>query len=201
VLCGDAKSVHVVSPCAHLICRTCWDGSDLSACPLCLRRIDPKDPFLKPSFDEEQPAHVRSDRLRLLSLAAVEERFDLTGPAKILLPFGVDLLTKELRWYDVNLSAAGYGHNVSWYGGHLALMAATLEEVHGSGDRVSLWEICCWHAAARAVLTGDIAARSGAEIYALHPRLLDHASHTLIDAPHLLSVLAPDTRAHASLPS
>ncbi len=111
------------------------------------------------------------------------------------------------------------------YGGHLALMAATLEEVHGSGDRVSLWEICCWHAAARAdeivvrcadgsvvgyvrdptedlvtfarrltarlepdrgwdedaanrsdfaaVLTGDIAVRSGAEIYALHPHLLD----------------------------
>ncbi|WP_328519575.1 MXAN_6230/SCO0854 family RING domain-containing protein [Kribbella sp. NBC_00359] len=188
----------------------------------------------------------------LFDPAAVEERFDLTGPAKILLPFGVDLLTKELRWYDVNLSAAGYGHNIARYGGHLALMAATLEEVHGSGDRVSLWEICCWHAAARAdeiavrcadgsvvgyrrdpaedlaafarrltarlepdrvwdedaadrsdfiaVLTGDVTPRSGAEIYALHPRLLDHASHTLIDAPHLLAVLAPDTRAHAPLP-
>jgi hypothetical protein len=72
VLCGDAKSVHAVSPCAHLICRTCWDGSDLSACPLCLRRIDPRDPFLKPSFDEVQPAHVRSDRLRLLSLAKAD---------------------------------------------------------------------------------------------------------------------------------
>lgn len=69
VLCGDTKTVHPVSPCAHLVCRTCWDGSDLSACPLCLRRIDRKDPFLRPSFDEEQPAHVLSDRLRLLSPA------------------------------------------------------------------------------------------------------------------------------------
>ncbi|HEY3562034.1 MAG TPA: MXAN_6230/SCO0854 family RING domain-containing protein [Kribbella sp.] len=187
----------------------------------------------------------------LFDPAAVEDRFDLSGPAKILLPFGVDLHTKELRWYDVNLGAAGYGHNLRRYGGQLGLMAATLEEVHGSGDRVSLWEICCWHAAARtdeiavrcadgsvvgyrrgagedlatyarrviarlqpdrtwdedaaaradfvAVLAGDVAARPGAEVYALHPRLLDHASVALIDAPHLLAVLAPDTRARASL--
>ncbi|WP_350274778.1 MXAN_6230/SCO0854 family RING domain-containing protein [Kribbella sp. HUAS MG21] len=187
----------------------------------------------------------------LFDPAAVEERFDLAGPAKILLPFGVDLHTKELRWYDVNLGAAGYGHNVAKYGGHLGLMAATLEEVHGSGDRVSLWEICCWHAAARseeiavrcadgsvvgyrrgagedladfarrvttrlepdrtwdadaatssdflAVVAADITPRRGAEAYALHPRLLDPTTHTLIDAPHLLAALAPDTRARASL--
>ncbi|MEV5963794.1 MXAN_6230/SCO0854 family RING domain-containing protein [Kribbella sp. NPDC051952] len=190
----------------------------------------------------------------LFDPAAVEERFDLTSPAKILLPFGVDLLTKELRWYDVDLSAAGYGHNIARYAGQLALMAATMEEVHASGDRVSLWEICCWHAAARsdeiavrcadgsvvgyhrdpgedlatfarrltarlepdravwdedaagrsdfvAVLTGDVTARSGAEIYALHPHLLDPTNHRLIDAPHLLAVLAPDSRAHAPLPT
>ncbi|WP_433159783.1 MXAN_6230/SCO0854 family RING domain-containing protein [Kribbella sp. CA-247076] len=191
----------------------------------------------------------------LFDPAAVEERFDLGGRARILLPFGVDLQTKELRWYDVNLSAAGSGHNVAKYAGQLALAAATLEEVHGAGDRVSLWEICCWHAAARtdevvvrcadgsvvgyvrdpaedlsafarrltarlepdrswdqdaaaradfaAVLTGDLTPRAGAEVYALHPHLLDPATHTLIDAPHLLSALAPDTRAHtpATLPS
>ncbi len=187
----------------------------------------------------------------LFDPAAVEDRFDLAGPAKILMPFGVDLRTKELRWYDVNLGAAGHGHNIARYGGHLGLMAATLEEVHGSGDRVSLWEICCWHAAARsdeiavrcadgsvvgyvrdpaeelatfvrrvvarlepdrswdedaakradfvAVLTGDVMPRAGAEVYALHPRLLDGASLSLIDAPYLLSGLAPDTRARASL--
>ncbi len=72
VLCGDAKSVHAVAPCAHLVCRTCWDGTDFSACPLCLRRINPGDPFLKPSYDEVQPAHVRSDRLQLLTLAPAD---------------------------------------------------------------------------------------------------------------------------------
>jgi hypothetical protein len=187
----------------------------------------------------------------LFDPAAVEERFDLAGPAKILLPFGVDLHAKELRWYDVNLGAAGYGHNIARYGGHLGLMAATMEEVHGAGDRVSLWEICCWHAAARAdeiavrcadgsvvgyvrdaaedlatfarrvtlrlepdrswdedaakradfvaVLTGDVTPRAGAEVYALHPRLLDASSLSLIDAPYLLSALAPDSRARAGL--
>jgi hypothetical protein len=183
----------------------------------------------------------------LFDPAAVEERFDLSGPAKILLPFGIDLRTKELRWYDVNLSAAGYGHNIARYGGHIALMAAAIEEVHGAGDRVTLWELSCWHAAARtnevvvrcadnsivgylrhetepipdfarrltarlepdrhwdldaanradfaAVVTGDIDPKSGAEVYALHPHLLDPANLNLIDAPHLLTTLAPDTRA------
>jgi hypothetical protein len=208
-------------------------------------------------FDELERGFVGVMRqpTGLFDPAAVEERFDLAGPAKILLPFGVDLQTKELRWYDVNLSAAGYGHNIVKYGGHLALMAATLEEVHGAGDRVSLWEVCCWHAAARtdevvvrcadgsvvgylrdpaedlstfarrltarlepdrvwdqdaadrsdfaAVLTADITPRPGAQVFALHPHLLDPATHTLIDAPQLLSVLAPDTRAHTpvALPS
>lgn len=189
----------------------------------------------------------------LFDPAAVEERFDLSGPAKVLLPFGVDLHTKELRWYDVNLSAAGYGHRVAKYAGQLALMAATLEEVHGAGDRVSLWEICCWHAAARsdevvvrtadgsvvgylrgkaedatsfarrltarlepdrywdldaanradfvAVVTGDVDPKAGAEVYALHPRLLDPGSVHLIGAPNLLSTLTPDARAHQTWPA
>lgn len=208
-------------------------------------------------FDELERGFVGVMRqpTGLFDPAAVEERFDLAGPAKILLPFGVDLQTKDLRWYDVNLSAAGYGHNIAKYGGHLALMAATMEDVHGAGDRVSLWEICCWHAAARtdevvvrcadgsvvgylrdpaedlsvfarrltarlepdrvwdqdaadradfaAVLTADITPRVGAQVFALHPQLLDPATHTLLDAPQLLSALAPDTRAHApaALPS
>ncbi|WP_165977414.1 RING finger family 4 domain-containing protein [Nonomuraea diastatica] len=39
VLCGETGTVRPVSPCAHLVCRTCWDGADFSACPLCHRRI------------------------------------------------------------------------------------------------------------------------------------------------------------------
>lgn len=48
VLCGTAGTVHAVSPCAHLVCRHCWDGAEYDGCPICHRRIDPADPFLKP---------------------------------------------------------------------------------------------------------------------------------------------------------
>ncbi|HEY0696962.1 MAG TPA: RING finger family 4 domain-containing protein, partial [Micromonospora sp.] len=49
VLCGLAGCVHPVSPCAHLVCRACWDGSDYSACPICHRRLSLGDPFLTPA--------------------------------------------------------------------------------------------------------------------------------------------------------
>ncbi|MFD6491553.1 MXAN_6230/SCO0854 family RING domain-containing protein [Streptomyces sp. NPDC060188] len=49
VLCGTVGSVHPVSPCAHLVCRTCWDGADYAGCPLCHRRLDGGDPFLRPA--------------------------------------------------------------------------------------------------------------------------------------------------------
>lgn len=60
VLCGTVGSVNAVSPCAHLVCSRCFDGADYSACPICHRRIDLDDPFLRPS--------VRSGLGRRLSL-------------------------------------------------------------------------------------------------------------------------------------
>ena len=48
VLCGEARTVFPVSPCAHLVCRLCWDGSDNAGCPVCHRRIDATDPFPPP---------------------------------------------------------------------------------------------------------------------------------------------------------
>lgn len=67
VLCGTVGSVHPVSPCAHLVCRECWDGADYAGCPICHRRIDGADAFLKPE-------HSRGSRelavgpLKLLAL-------------------------------------------------------------------------------------------------------------------------------------
>lgn len=46
VLCGRENTVAPVSPCGHLICRSCFDGSDYSACPVCNERIDTDDPFI-----------------------------------------------------------------------------------------------------------------------------------------------------------
>ncbi|MFJ8078185.1 MXAN_6230/SCO0854 family RING domain-containing protein [Streptomyces sp. NPDC096176] len=69
VLCGTVDSVVPVAPCAHLVCGACFDGADFSACPVCERRIDPADPFLRP----RRPRRTLSgrggppQRLRLLT--------------------------------------------------------------------------------------------------------------------------------------
>ncbi len=52
VLCGREGTVVAVSPCAHLVCRACFDGADYSACPICYRALDPDDPFLQPRAAE-----------------------------------------------------------------------------------------------------------------------------------------------------
>lgn len=49
VLCSTVGSVHPVAPCAHLVCRECWDGADYSGCPICHRRTADDDPFLRPA--------------------------------------------------------------------------------------------------------------------------------------------------------
>ncbi|MGX2997973.1 MXAN_6230/SCO0854 family RING domain-containing protein [Streptomyces sp. JNUCC 64] len=59
VLCAATGTVRPVAPCAHLVCRACWDGADYTGCPLCNRRIDPDDPFLVPVDEaDEEPFPV-----------------------------------------------------------------------------------------------------------------------------------------------
>lgn len=102
-------------------------------------------------------AGVMAQPSGLFDPTAVQQRFDLAGPARILIPFAVDLWESRLRWYDVNLSSGGFGHDLDRYSAQLARLAAALEDVYGAGDRVSLWELSCWHAAGRA---GEIAVRT-----------------------------------------
>nr|BEK62832.1 hypothetical protein KPHV_00590 [Kitasatospora purpeofusca] len=69
VLCGEQRSVHPVAPCAHLVCRSCFDGAELAACPVCHRRIDAGDPLLLPAA-HRPPAGARRalpQRLRVLA--------------------------------------------------------------------------------------------------------------------------------------
>lgn len=66
VLCGENRTVLAVSPCAHLVCRLCWDASDYSGCPLCHRRLDPADPFLRPVRAVGAAKPARPGPLRLL---------------------------------------------------------------------------------------------------------------------------------------
>ncbi|MEV8536763.1 MXAN_6230/SCO0854 family RING domain-containing protein [Streptomyces sp. NPDC051211] len=69
VLCGETGTVHPVAPCAHLVCRACWDGADYTGCPVCHRRIDPADPFLRPDDRAARKAKgLPAGPLRLLRL-------------------------------------------------------------------------------------------------------------------------------------
>ncbi|MFJ8646913.1 MXAN_6230/SCO0854 family RING domain-containing protein [Streptomyces sp. NPDC093546] len=68
VLCGTVGGVEPVSPCAHLVCRVCWDGADYAGCPLCHRRIDPADPFLKPAAPRRHTHEAPGGPLRPLDL-------------------------------------------------------------------------------------------------------------------------------------
>ncbi|MFF7857478.1 MXAN_6230/SCO0854 family RING domain-containing protein [Streptomyces sp. NPDC007904] len=70
VLCGEARTVFPVSPCAHLVCRMCWDGTDYAGCPVCHRRIDADDPFLRPVRAVGAAKAPVPGPLRLLRLGA-----------------------------------------------------------------------------------------------------------------------------------
>ncbi|ABF92889.1 conserved hypothetical protein [Myxococcus xanthus DK 1622] len=68
--CGAQGTVRALSPCAHLVCERCYDGSDYSACPICHRRLSPSEPFLKPTALEaaERVYALAVNRLTRLSL-------------------------------------------------------------------------------------------------------------------------------------
>ncbi|MEU7900331.1 MXAN_6230/SCO0854 family RING domain-containing protein [Nonomuraea sp. NPDC049152] len=87
VLCGKTGTVHAVAPCAHLVCRSCWDGSDFSACPICHRRIDPADPFLIPTARRERGAGAATFDTTLLHLCR-----DATAAAREL---AVSMLSRQ----------------------------------------------------------------------------------------------------------
>ena len=84
VLCGTVGSVHAVSPCAHLVCDVCFDGSDYSACPICRRRIDLDDPFLQPAAPRRTNRETRRGPLRLLRLASSRDDAVLAELARLL---------------------------------------------------------------------------------------------------------------------
>ncbi|ADG88293.1 MXAN_6230/SCO0854 family RING domain-containing protein [Thermobispora bispora] len=81
---------------------------------------------------------------------AVRQRFDLTGSAKIYVPFVADVRSRTLRWADLTVTAFGRFHNVARHGERLARIASAVEEAFGRGAHVTLWEVARWHAAARA---------------------------------------------------
>ncbi|MFP3991773.1 MXAN_6230/SCO0854 family RING domain-containing protein [Streptomyces sp. E11-3] len=107
VLCAAVGTVHAVSPCAHLVCRSCFDGADFAACPVCHRRIDGDDPFLRPAARRPEADRHRAlpDRMRVLAFggdsaardtAAGEELRGLLGRTAALSPQDADDLAALL---------------------------------------------------------------------------------------------------------
>ncbi|MER7823499.1 MXAN_6230/SCO0854 family RING domain-containing protein [Streptomyces sp. NPDC096097] len=83
VLCRAVGSVHPVAPCAHLVCRTCWDGADYSGCPVCHRRVDPADPFIRPSPPAGE-VPTGGGPLRLLAFSTDRAADSVTALGKLL---------------------------------------------------------------------------------------------------------------------
>ncbi|MEY9842509.1 MXAN_6230/SCO0854 family RING domain-containing protein [Streptacidiphilus sp. EB103A] len=118
VLCAAADSVHPVRPCAHLVCRNCFDGSDFSACPICHRRIDAQDPFLRPA-DPRPAAGTRRAlpaRLRVLSLGGdlqTRTAHAAAEAAQLLARTGA-LSPQDNEDLDVLLAQAASRTDLSW---------------------------------------------------------------------------------------
>lgn len=66
LFCSKTGTTHVLSPCAHVVCDQCFDGSNYSACPVCECAVDRSSPFFR-----EAPVRVRGNekvRFKLLDL-------------------------------------------------------------------------------------------------------------------------------------
>ncbi|MFB7173777.1 MXAN_6230/SCO0854 family RING domain-containing protein [Streptomyces sp. NPDC056254] len=110
VLCAAVGSVHPVSPCAHLVCRSCWDGSVYTGCPICHRRIDPADPFLDPAAERPgRPAPGEpAGPLRLLNLGTDRAADAVTALGR-LLARRTPLSAQDTEEAEVLLAAAPAG--------------------------------------------------------------------------------------------
>ncbi len=82
--------------------------------------------------------------------ARVEQRFDLRGNARMLLPMVADLTDRRLLWADLTLPGRGYGHSVGRHGDQLARAAADQWEHFAGGNRATLLDLMAWQAAGRA---------------------------------------------------
>ncbi len=56
LFCRKIGTTHVLSPCRHVVCDHCFDGSNYSACPVCEHKVDRSSPFFLPANgDSERP--------------------------------------------------------------------------------------------------------------------------------------------------
>lgn len=61
--CRQTGSTHVLNPCRHVVCDTCFDGSNYSACPVCEHAVDRSSAFFKPLAPRSPPQESRKFKL------------------------------------------------------------------------------------------------------------------------------------------
>lgn len=80
LFCGRVGTTHVLSPCEHVVCERCFDGSSYSACPVCEHHVDRSSPFFTASPARSQPAEQITFKLLDLGVDAdAEARALLVG--------------------------------------------------------------------------------------------------------------------------
>lgn len=97
-------------------------------------------------LDEGTAARHRGDRFHP---AAVRQRLDLSGDAKVCVPMIVDLARRSYTWTDLNTGASGGFHNVWRYRDRIGTLAADVAAHFAEGSRATLWDLACAGAAAR----------------------------------------------------
>jgi hypothetical protein len=139
------------------------------------------------------------ERGEVFNARAVEQRFDLTGPGKLTLPFVIDLAARTMRWLDVTGKITGTHHAVHRHHELFATLVDALEEAFTAGARVTLGELARWHATARA---DEVLVRDGSRIARYRRRDTEPAAAfaaRLTDPAAADAVAQPDDAATASL--
>nr|WP_225937670.1 MXAN_6230/SCO0854 family RING domain-containing protein [Myxococcus sp. RHSTA-1-4] len=98
--CGKVATVRALDPCAHVVCTSCFDPREYSACPICHRRVSPGQPYFQPVTHPSTPSlyvrrHGHMTRLSLgtdLEAAAREVLQRLLARATVLRPDELDVL-------------------------------------------------------------------------------------------------------------
>lgn len=106
LFCRRTGTTHVLNPCRHVVCDSCFDGSSYSACPVCEHHVDRSSPFFEPTPVQPQPTKAEDVRWKLLDLgegidAAAQTLFrSLLGRVQALSPVDrtdLALLVAEYR--------------------------------------------------------------------------------------------------------
>lgn len=69
LLCARSGTTNVLRPCMHVVCERCFDGANLSACPICEHHVEKDAPFFRPLDTPRGQSPAEIIRFKRLDLA------------------------------------------------------------------------------------------------------------------------------------